>query len=176
MACGLLWYTRLPADSEPWLATIGDPASLVPPLDMIVDILPAILLFGSGLCLVVAPLTTTLMGSVPGQSAGLGSAINNAISRVGQPLLGALIFIAISATFYATLDAMVPGLDTSSEAIRHAFPPLNQPAGTATPEQVDAARVASIEAFHQAMFVGAILLAIGAGIDFVGLRPKRTVP
>ena len=43
------------------------------------------------------------MGSIPGRFSGLGSAINNAISRVGQPLLGAIIFIAISATFYATL-------------------------------------------------------------------------
>lgn len=175
MAGGLLWYTRLPADSDAWLATIGDPASLIPPLDMIIDVLPAILLFGSGLCLVVAPLTTTLMGSVPGASSGLGSAINNAISRVGQPLLGALIFIAISATFYATLATMIPGIDTSAEAVRHAFPPLNPPASSATPEQVDAARVASIEAFHQAMFVGAVLLAIGAAIDYVGLRPARTV-
>ena len=44
---------------------------------------PMILLFGFGLSLVVAPLTSTLMSSVPVGNAGLASAINNSISRVG---------------------------------------------------------------------------------------------
>ena len=44
-------------------------------------------LFGIGI-LVVAPLATALMGSVPVRNVGLASAINNAISRVGQPLGG----------------------------------------------------------------------------------------
>ena len=51
------------------------------------------------------------MGSISGRFSGLGSAINNSISRVGQPLLGALIFIAISATYYASLGSTA-GLDT----------------------------------------------------------------
>ena len=53
--------------------------------------------------MVVAPLTSTLMSSVPTGNAGVASAINNAISRVGQPLLAALIFVVVSGTFYATL-------------------------------------------------------------------------
>ena len=65
-----------------------------PAVDALIDVLPAVLLFGVGITLVVAPLTTTLMGSIPVGNAGIGSAINNAISRVGQPLLGAVIFVA----------------------------------------------------------------------------------
>ncbi len=34
------------------------------------------------------------MGSVSGRFSGIASAINNSISRVGSPLMGALIFIA----------------------------------------------------------------------------------
>ena len=41
--------------------------------------------------MMVAPLTTALMSSVPVRNAGVGSAVNNAISRVGSPLVGALI-------------------------------------------------------------------------------------
>ena len=44
----------------------------------------------------MAPLTTALMGSVPAGRAALGSAINNAVSRVGQPLLSAVIFIVVN--------------------------------------------------------------------------------
>ena len=62
----MLWWARLPADSAPWLATISDPATLIPPPSVFVDVLPAILLFGAGISCVVAPLTTTLMGSVSG--------------------------------------------------------------------------------------------------------------
>ena len=170
MAFGLLWYARLPATSAPWKATVSDPSTSIPPIDFFIDILPAILLFGVGISLVVAPLTTTLMGSIPGRFSGLGSAINNAISRVGQPLLGALMFIAVSATFYATLSSELPGIDTTSEVTRHDFPPMNVPVGGPTPEQLVAARDASIDAFHQASLVGVVLLAIGTAVIYVGLR------
>ena len=61
--------------------------------------LPGLLLFGIGISMVVAPLTTALMSSVPVQKAGLGSAINNAVSRVGSPLIGAVLFGGSAAIF-----------------------------------------------------------------------------
>src|SRR5712664_3793515 len=82
MALGLLWFSRLPVDSTPWRASLNDPASLIPPGSFFVDILPYVLLFGFGISCVVAPLTSTLMGSISGRFSGLGSAINNSIARV----------------------------------------------------------------------------------------------
>jgi hypothetical protein len=148
------------------------PGSLVPPLSFLVDILPATLLFGLGIACVVAPLTSTLMNSIETRFSGLGSAINNAIARVGQPLIGAIIFVAVSTTFYATLTSTAPDIDTTSVTARAAFPPLNPPKTGATPDQVAAASDASVVAFHQAMGVAAILVAVGGGISWVGLRPK----
>jgi EmrB/QacA subfamily drug resistance transporter len=173
MSTALLWFTRLPATSGPWRANLDQPASLVPPIDYIVDVFPAILVFGIGIACVVAPLTNTLMGSIPARYSGVGSAINNAIARVGQPLLGAIIFVAISATFYASLAALAPGLDLSSDSVRTAFPPLNPPRSGASPEQIAAATRASIDAFHQAMFVAAGLVAIGAAVSWFGLRERE---
>ena len=172
-AASVLWLGRIPVTSQPWLATIDDPASLVPPLDTWIDVIPGYILFGLGMSLVVAPLTSTLMGSIPGRQAGLGSAINNALSRVGQPLLGAIIFVAISATFYSVLGGLVPSLDTASETVRSAFPPLNPPRGAIQPDQIAAAKDASIAAFHQAMLVAAGLLVAGGLTSFVGLREPR---
>ena len=172
MAGGLLWFARLPADSEPWLASVETPATLVPPLDAVIDVLPAILLFGVGISLVVAPLTSTLMGSIPGRFSGIGSAINNAISRVGQPLLGAIIFIAISATFYTALGTYAPGLDTDSTEVRNEFQPLNPPPEGATPAEALAANQASMEAFHLAILVCAGLLVIGTLVFWFGLRER----
>jgi EmrB/QacA subfamily drug resistance transporter len=176
MAVALLWYSRLPADSEPWKAALEMPSTLVPPIDVLIDVLPGVLLFGLGISCVVAPLTSTLMGSISTRFSGLGSAINNSISRVGQPLLGAFIFIAVSATFYATLGTLAPSLDTSSPEVQAAFQPLNPPPPGATPEQVSAATAASMDAFHLAMLVSAVLLVIGAVISFVGLREQAGAP
>jgi hypothetical protein len=122
----------------------------------------------------MAPLTAIVMSSVPSRNAGLASAINNAVSRIGQPLLGALIFIALTASFYATLGGLAPNLDTDDPAVRQAFPPLNAPAAGVEPAELQAARQASIEAYHQAMIGGAVLLLIGGGISWFGLRERRT--
>ena len=172
VAGAMAWYARLPVDSEPWMLRLDDPSTWIPPLDVLVDVLPAVLLGGLGMSLVVAPLTNTLMGSVPERSAGLGSAINNSISRVGQPLLGAIIFVAVSATFYATLGTLQPDLDTTSAEVRQQFQPLNPPQDV-TPEQATAATQASMDAFHLAMLVAAALLVVGAVISYVGLRADR---
>ncbi len=174
MSLGLLWLARLPVNSTPWLAAFDRPGTLIPPVSVLVDVLPAMLLFGAGISCVVAPLTSTLMSSVPGRYAGLASALNNSLSRVGQPLLGAFIFIAISATFYASLGGLLPGLDTTDTAVRSTFQPLNA-LGTGIPsEQVAAARQASMDAFHLAMRVSVVLLVIGALVSRFGLAAEST--
>ena len=179
MAAGLLWWARLPADSAPWLVSISDPASFIPPPSVFVDVLPAILLFGLGISCVVAPLTTTLMGSVSGRFSGIASAINNSISRVGSPLMGAIIFIVVSATFYSVLASLLPNLDASAPDVRSMFQPLNPPpAGATVASRPPAQRQASIDAFHLAALINAGLLVVGAAISFVGLReaPEPATP
>ncbi|MCI0347200.1 MAG: MFS transporter [Chloroflexi bacterium] len=172
MAAGMLWWARIPADSSAWTAGV-DAGLSFPPLAVWIDVLPAVLLFGVGIALVVAPLTTTLMSSVPVRNAGLGSAINNAISRVGQPLLSAIVFIVVSGSFYVTLASLVPGLDPGSESLRAAIQPLNPPAPGTAADIVAAARVASTDAYHLAAIVGAALLAGGAVVNWFGLRDEQ---
>jgi MFS family permease len=172
MALGSLWFARIPATSQPWLARIQDPASLLPTSGYLIDVLPGGLLFGAGLTLLVAPLTTAVMGSVPTRRAGLASAINNAVSRVGAPLISAVIFIAIVGSFYSGLEARVPGLDASQPEVRRAIPPLNPPAESVPDDQQAAARDASTDAFHLAMLVAALLLFTGAAVAAVGLRER----
>ena len=173
MTAGALWWLRVPAGSTPWLARIGAPASLLPPVATLTDPLPAILLFGLGISLVVVPLTSTLMGSAPVERAGLASAINNALSRVGQPLVSAAIFILITDRFYTSLAARVPGLDPRSPDLRESVQPLNAPAAGVDAAIADAARIASADAFHVAILVVAGLLVAGALVNWIGLRPIR---
>ena len=172
MALGLFWLARIPPTSEPWL--LGEGAWTLPPSDYFVDVFPGWMLFGIGLMVMVAPLTTALMTSVSAQYSGVGSAINNAISRVGPQLAGAVIFIMITANFYAGLSAT--GLDVGSEAVRRDIPPLNAPAASVEPEIKQAARKSSTDSFHLAMLISAGLLLAGAAVNAVGIQnPRREV-
>ena len=174
MGLGLLWLARIPSASEPWLADVAQPATLVPSGGMFADVLPGLLIFGVGIALLVAPLTTALMSSVPVHQAGLGSAINNAVSRVGSPLVSAVLFIAISATFYPSLASRVPGLDVDSSEVRSQVQPLMSTDVQTDPALATAAREASTDAFHLAMLVAALLCLTGAAINGVGIRnPTR---
>lgn len=170
MAAGLVWLSLVPVGTRPWLAGPGDLGSLVPPTDALLHVMAPLTLFGIGIALVVAPLTTALMGSVPVRNAGLASAINNAISRVGQPLVWAVLFIAMTAAFYPTLGTLVPGLDVSDPVLRDRIQPLASVGADVEPVLAAAAREASIGAFRLAMLVSAALLAIGALVSAVGLR------
>lgn len=173
MGLGLLWLVRFPADSEPWV--LGWPPSL-PPAGYFVDLLPSLLVFGAGLMVMVAPLTTALMTSVPKRNSGVASAINNAISRVGSPLVTALIFVAVVSSFYGAIQETAPNADTSSASFRQEVAPLNVRKlveEDADPELITAARQASTDSFHLASLVAAGLMFAGAAVNAVGIRNPR---
>jgi EmrB/QacA subfamily drug resistance transporter len=176
MALGVLWFARVPASSTPWKLDPANAGTYLPPLSYFVDFLPGGIIFGLGIMILVAPLTTALMTSVPVRHSGLGSAINNAISRVGPQLAGALIFIFLTADFYSMLASKLPGVDVSSEAFRNSVSPLNTPAD---PSLVAVVRDASTSSFHLAMLVGAALLLVGAVVNWAGIQnrvPSREAP
>lgn len=170
MAAGFLWYARIPAASTPWLADPSDLSTFLPPLDTLIDVILGSIVFGIGISFLVAPLTTALMASVPVQKAGLGSAINNAVSRVGQPLIGAALFIGITATFYPSLASRIPGVDLESRELREQVQPLTSVPPDVDPELALAAREASTDAFHLAMLVSAGLCLVGAAVNAFGIR------
>jgi hypothetical protein len=160
----------VPPDSPAWAASPGDPATFLPPVATIVDVMLPLVMFGLGISLLVAPLTTALMSSVPVRRAGLGSAINNAVSRAGSPLVSALLFIAITASFYPALAGLVPGLDVDDAALREQVQPLTSVPDDVDPEVAAAAQQASTDAFRLAMVVSAGLLLAGAAINGLGIR------
>jgi MFS family permease len=167
MAIGVLWLARVPASSTPWTLRLNDPGTFVPPSSYLIDFLPGAVLFGVGLMILVAPLTTALMTSVPVRNSGVASAINNAISRVGPQLAGALIFVFITANFYGYLASKLSGVDVSSESFRAAVSPLNTPAD---PQLIGVVRDASAASFHIAMLVAAVLLTVGALVNAIGIQ------
>jgi len=60
------------------------------------EVLPGVLVFSVGLSMTVAPLTAAILGSIPSTQAGIGSAVNNAVSRVAGLIATAMIGVIIA--------------------------------------------------------------------------------
>jgi EmrB/QacA subfamily drug resistance transporter len=78
---GFLWMLQVDNSVNYWL-----------------HILPGILIFGIGLAITVAPLTSAILGSIDKREAGIGSAINNAVARVAGLVAIAALGIVIGPT------------------------------------------------------------------------------
>ncbi len=78
MAVGVAWLSRLGADSSYW-----------------VNVFPPLCVFGAGLALMVAPLTSTVLSAAPPERAGIASGINNAVARAGSLLAVAALPVAV---------------------------------------------------------------------------------
>ena len=59
------------------------------------SVLPGLVLVGVGISLMVTPLTSAVLGSVPQDEAGVGSAVNNAIARIASLVMVALAGVVL---------------------------------------------------------------------------------
>ncbi len=57
----------------------------------VTSVLPAVVVFGAGLALTVAPLTSTAMGAAPPERAGVASGVNNVVARAAGLLAVAVL-------------------------------------------------------------------------------------
>jgi hypothetical protein len=114
------------------------------------------------------------MRSVPVRHSGVASAFNNAVSRVGPQLAGALLFILVTSTFYATLGDVLPA--SEARRVRNEVSPLNPVLEDADAEIAAAANTASTDAFRVAMLVASLMCIAGAAINGVGIRNQSRAP
>ncbi|MDQ6772265.1 MAG: DHA2 family efflux MFS transporter permease subunit [Candidatus Dormibacteraeota bacterium] len=62
------------------------------------EVLPAVLVFGLGLAITVAPLTSTVLAAAPSEEAGVASAVNNNVARAASLLAVAILPAAAGIT------------------------------------------------------------------------------
>jgi EmrB/QacA subfamily drug resistance transporter len=84
---------RLPMSLGPLLAACGVLLLLRigPNASYVFDVLPGVVVFGLGLSLLVAPLTTTVLAAAPPERAGVASGVNNAVARAAGLLAVAVL-------------------------------------------------------------------------------------
>jgi len=75
----------------------------------VLDVLPAVTLFGLGLAATVAPLTTTVLAAAPVEHAGAASGVNNAVARTAGLLVVAALpaLVGLGAEAYDQPAAML---------------------------------------------------------------------
>jgi EmrB/QacA subfamily drug resistance transporter len=104
---------RIPMTVGPLLAGLGLflLAEVGPGSTYVTDVLPAVLVFGAGLVITVAPLTATVLAAAEERHAGIASGVNNTVARAaGLLAVAALPALAgIDSADYADPEALTDG-------------------------------------------------------------------
>jgi EmrB/QacA subfamily drug resistance transporter len=131
---------------------------------------PGILVFGLGMSFTVAPLTTTVMGSVPNHFSGTASGVNNAISRIAGVFANAIFGALAVLLFTIFLQKAIIDLPLSAQT-RQAVMYQTVNLGDATvPQDTKSVSHALIEKQYKNGFIAAyaVIMRICASLAFLG--------
>jgi EmrB/QacA subfamily drug resistance transporter len=168
-AAGMALFLRLDAD-----------------VNYLTDLLPGLLVFGVGLSITVAPLTSTVLADADESNAGVASGVNNAIARVAGLVAIAAVGAVVAASFESRLQddvgAAADRPDVAAAVERATDQPLAAVEVEGVPEDVatsvrEAAEDASVTAFRVGVAISTALVALGGILGLLGIRnPRRRVP
>ncbi len=152
------------------------------PTDYWTSYFPAILVAGTGMGLTVAPLTTSVMNSVPSEKTGTASGVNNSISRTAGVLavavMGALVLFSFDTEIRSYLDTLDLRPEVH-EAIVAEIPKLAEarPPEFCNQEErngiINAIKMAFIHSFDRSAKIASLLALGGSLIAFFFLKEKN---
>jgi EmrB/QacA subfamily drug resistance transporter len=145
---------------------------------------PGVAVLGAGMGIMIAPLTTAVMGSVDGRHAGVASGINNAVARAAGLLAVAALGVVMVARFDAALDAKLAAMGLPDSVVqtvtgqrsRLAAADLSTIADAGVRESIHhALEAAYVAGFRTLALVCSALAALGAVAAFalVGREARR---
>ncbi|MDB5034763.1 MAG: drug resistance transporter, drug:H+ antiporter family protein [Chlorobi bacterium] len=175
---------RLPLAVGPAIAAVGGALFALPGIggSYWSTWFPAMAVLGIGMAISVAPLTTTVMGSVPVHNSGIASGINNAISRIAGLLSVAVLGIVVLAAFNSALDQRLATSGIPPEARKIVEAQRAKAAAAKIPEDVPPELRARLQeiigtsfvaGFRWAMLISAGLALAGAAGTLIFIDPKK---
>ena len=141
-----------------------------------------LVVIGVGMAIAMAPATDSIMGSLPPEKAGVGSAVNDTTREIGGAL-GVAILGSITASSYRAAITATPVYEAAAKQSPQAAAALRDSVGGAAEVAArlpaDAAKVvtaaanqAFVHALDHTVIVGAIVALLGAAVAAVFL-PSR---
>jgi MFS family permease len=152
--------------------------ALLPNLHYWTGVFPAVILIGIGMGLTVAPLTTTMIDSVPEHNVGVASGINNAVSRVAGLLAIAILGALIAFAFDAHLEKRMDAAAFSQQQRAEVAAQRSAMAGARfrDPRETSVVHSAYIDGFR-AVALACVLLTIGSAlVAATTLQNRRSEP
>ncbi len=140
---------------------------------------PAVVLLGLGMAISVAPLTTTVMNSVPENEAGVASGVNNAVSRLASLLSVAVFGLVLYLGFSHALDHklaalhLAPAVRAQVEANRTSLAAVSYPDAKLQGVIYDAFLVG----YREILWLASALAAVAAlcGFFLLDSTPQKAV-
>jgi len=140
-------------------------------------------ILGLGMAVSVAPLTTTVMGSVAENRAGIASGVNNAVARSASLIAIAVLGIVMLQVFNRALDRRLVEWNLPASVTQSLQMQRTKLAAIAVPEDQDAATQQQIRRAIDESFVSGfrVVMAIGAALAiasaataliFIGATPR----
>ncbi len=157
-AGGLVWMATMPTISGGYLS-----------------VLPGLMIFGTGMGLVMTPSTVMITEALPAEKQGVASALNDTVREVGGAIGVALLGSVLSSGYSASIGDVAATLpeplrDPVRDGIGTALavaPQLGDQAGAV----VAAARQAFVDGWHRSMWIAAAV-AVAALVLLVARGPK----
>jgi EmrB/QacA subfamily drug resistance transporter len=143
---------------------------------------PGVILFGLGMGITVAPLTSTVMGAVPREHAGTASGVNNAVSRTAGVLTIAVLGALALVVFQNQLQSRIAGMNLPPPVKQSLVANAGQLGNTPLPQGVQGQEAIQVEAavkqsfasmFGTIMLVSAGMAFVAAGITIFFIHPLR---
>ncbi len=162
---------KIPLVAGPLIAAFGFALFMLPGIggSYWQKFFPAIVMLGIGMAVSVAPLTTTVMNSVPQDRVGIASGVNNAVARGAGLLAIAVLGIVMLHAFNHAFDRRLSSLNLSSSAWQSLQTERSKLAGASLPKDLDAPVQSAISRAIDESFVRSfrLIMAIGAALAVV---------
>jgi EmrB/QacA subfamily drug resistance transporter len=154
-------------------------------VNYLTDLLPPLVVFGLGLAMTVAPLTSTVLADADESNAGIASGVNNAIARVASLVAIAAVGAVVAASFDSRLEDELGAQTNRPEVAAAVEDAKQQPLAAVEVEGVppdvaaevrEGAEDASVASFRVGIGIATALVALGGLLGIVGIRnPRRRV-
>ncbi|SRR6266498_859159 len=177
---------RLPLMIGPVIAAVGFVTFAIVGLsaDYWRSMFPGVVVLGLGMAVSVAPLTTTVMGSVKESQSGVASGINNAVSRTAGLLAIAIFGVIMLHTFSQNFGSRLVNIKIPDETRHSLYEQRVKLSGIEMPPEMDeetrkqlknAVADSFLSGFRLIMLIAAALSLASAASTWLMIRDDRRV-